>query len=721
MNNLVPAAPSSFADLQMIPFARERAGTTPLQEILAAVYRQRWVIAAAVGSALLIALLFTVFQPKRYTASASVQLEQQTPRVFEDDQLDPEPSIQDSDRFLQTQVDLIRSRRVADAVAKKVPIEKSSAALKAIGVEPQEGKNTHQLVVDQLHDNVQTDLGLKTRVARISYTTGDANLSAAIANGFANALAEANISTKVDASNTAKAYLIQQIGDAKDRLENSERRMLAYARKEDLTTTVVPTGAEDRGGSLRSQQLGELTDSLTQATARRIDAQQRWQQMSNTPAMAIPEVETNKAIQDLVAQKASLEAALKEDRQRHTDAYPSVRETAAKISELNGQISSFASSIKSSLYGQYLAASQQERQLTEAVSRLRGAAMSERERSVGYNSLSREVETNKAFYDGLLQRYKEIAAASGATAANVSIVDRAWPPTSPDAAGLARNLGLGTMGGLILALLVGSIRERMHHVVRSVADLERKLNVPSLGVVPKISGPEDMQSVLEDPQSAQAEAYHSVAVALQDAASGTVPKTLLVTSSVASEGKSTSAIGIARSLSAMGKRVLLIDGDLRRPSSLKPPSANGSRKGKKPGLSDVLNGSAAVEKTVETSKERGFSMVRAGDRRKNPVGLLAADHIRSVFDRLAENHDVVIIDGPPVMGLADAVLLARSVESVVVVVEANRTHVGDLDLALSRLPQSNIIGGVITKFDAKAAGVRYGSYNYYTYRHGAEE
>jgi capsular exopolysaccharide synthesis family protein len=161
----------------------------------------------------------------------------------------------------------------------------------------------------------------------------------------------------------------------------------------------------------------------------------------------------------------------------------------------------------------------------------------------------------------------------------------------------------------------------------------------------------------------------------------------------------------------MGKRVLLIDADLRRRSSSRS-LADGSD----PGLSQVLAGSAAPEKTVQDVDGDGFKIIRAGDAECNPISLLAANRIKNVLDRLADDHDVVIIDGPPVMGLADAVLLARSVEGVVVVIEANKTHLTEVDVALSRLPQDNIVGGVVTKFDPKSAGVRYGGYNYYTYQ-----
>jgi capsular exopolysaccharide synthesis family protein len=715
MNTLVPAAPRHFAELEAIPYVRPMSQATAVEQVIAAAYRQRYVIAIAVGVCMTIGALVSLLSPNQYTASASVQLDQQVPQLLGDKGIDPQVSIADSDRFLQTQLDLIRSRSIADAVATKLKLEKSPEALKAIGIDDPgpDAETAHALAVAQLQDKVQVQLGLNTRLAEIYYTTADADLSAQIANGFAEALQEANIDSKLQVSNKAKEYLTQQLAKAKQRLESSETQMLSYARQEDLTTTVVPNGPNDRGGSLRAQELGQLTDSLAQVTAQRIAAQERWQQVQNTPAMNLPEVQSNSAIQDLVAQRAQQEASLREERQRHTDKYPTVAEAAAKIKELDAQINSFASNIKSSFYGQYLAASQQERQMQEKVGQLRGAAMSERERSVGYNALNREVETNKAFYDGLLERYKEIATASGATAANVTIVDQAWPPMLPDSSHLGRNLAFGGTAGLMIALLFGAFRERIHNVVRSTVDLEQSLSLPALGVVPRLTGPEEVRDALDDVNSAQAEAYHSVAVAVQDACGGVLPKTLLITSSTASEGKSTSAMGIARSLSAMGKSVLLVDGDLRRHASAKLIASDSQ-----PGFSEVLAGSSTPERAVQRSIGGDFSIVRPGDSASSPVTLLATDGIKRVFDKLAAKHDIVIIDGPPVMGLADAVLLARSVEAVLVVVEANRTHLNEIDTAVSRLPQNNIIGGIITKFDSKSAGVRYGGTEYYTYRRG---
>lgn len=159
----------------------------------------------------------------------------------------------------------------------------------------------------------------------------------------------------------------------------------------------------------------------------------------------------------------------------------------------------------------------------------------------------------------------------------------------------------------------------------------------------------------------------------------------------------------------MGRNVLLIDGDLRRPSL---HNILGGEPG--PGLLEALTTSTPAN-SIRPSEEHGFNVVGVGETSKTPVTLLSAQHMRSVLDKLAEGHDIVIIDGPPIMGLADAVLLARSVEAVLVVVEANRVHTSQLDLAVSRLPGANVIGAVLTKFDAKSAGVRYGGSDYYAY------
>ncbi|NUT00195.1 MAG: AAA family ATPase [Sphingomonas sp.] len=707
MNDLVPVASGHFPPLDFVRLQREVPQTTPTERIVAGVYRQRYVVAAVLALAFAIGAYLAFTARPEYTAVASVQLDQQAPRVLSDPDLDPQSTPQDADRFLQTQLDRVHSRSIAERVAGRLAM--NGRVLSSLGIDETDGNQVRERVIFKLQENVNAELGLKTRLAQIAFTSYDRDVSALIANLFAEALVVSNIDAKNDVAAKAKVYLLGQMKEAKGRLEASERQMLAYARSADLTTTVVPTGGEDKGGSLRAQQLGLMTDSLAQATARRIDAEQQWRQASGTPALYLPEVNANGAVQDLLAQKAQSQAALNEERQRHTDEYPSVREAQAKINELDGQIGAIANSIKAGYRGRYLAAAQQESQMRGTVAGMRGSAMAERERSVGYNSLQREVETNKAFYEGLLQRYKEVAAASGSPSANVTIVDRAGPPLSASSVSATRSLALAGISGLILALLIGSMRDSMHNVIRSCEDIEQKFNLQCLGVVPLAPKSVTMDEALSDPRSPQSEAYHSIGVALEEAVSGVLPKTLMITSSTAGEGKSTTAKGLASSLSAMGKRVLLVDADLRRASSGRSFNLPDH-----PGFAEALTGVAEPENAIDEDLD-GYSVVRSGELSGSPVPLLSRSHVRSVITRFADEYDIVIFDAPPIMGLADTVLLARTTDAVMVVVEANRIHSSQLDLSISRLPEDRVIGAVLTKFDPRTAGVHYGGHDYYQY------
>jgi len=211
MNNLVLSGQSRFADLELVPLEREIPQSTALEQLFAALYRQRYLIASCVGVCMLLGALVSLTAARTYTASASVQLDQQTPQVFGNNDLDPTPSVQDSDRFLQTQLDRLHSRSIAERVYEELGIGKSPATLRALGVEPADQATNEALGVTALQAGMDARLGLNTRLAQLSFTSYDANVSARVANGFADALAESNIDAKQDTSNKAKQY---QIGRA---------------------------------------------------------------------------------------------------------------------------------------------------------------------------------------------------------------------------------------------------------------------------------------------------------------------------------------------------------------------------------------------------------------------------------------------------------------------------------------------------------------------------
>ncbi|AOL94445.1 GumC family protein [Porphyrobacter sp. LM 6] len=686
---------------------RAAAPAFSMAKIMAGAYRQRMVLLGVLGVALALGALVTFLTPRTYSATAAVQLNQQVPRVLPDRDLDPEPAVQESERFLQTQVDRILSHSMAETVEASVRASATPRILEALGLE--EGADLgRDDVIDAIQENVSVELGVNTRLARISVSSRDPVVSAQLANAYADALSSTNLVDKSTTASQAEQFLATQLAEAKIKLQDSERAMLAYARRTDLTTAIVP--GQDRGGSLRAQQAGVLADQLALATSRRIEAQQAWSQVQATPALALPEVQDNRAMQDLIRQRGELEAVKAAETDVYTEKYPGVTATAAKIEQIDAEINRLASNIKRGYEVRYNAAARAERQLAGAVDALRNSAMSERERSVDYNALEREVEANRAFYDGLLQRYQQVAAASGSPGENVLVVDRAEPPKNASSPNIPRNMALAAVLGLAAAMGVGLLRERSVSVVRTADEAEHALDLPNIGMVPAVPLKQRVDVEMLNPRSPQSEAYYSAAVALHQLAGNKLPKVVLVTSCTPREGKSTTSIGLARSYGAMRDRVLLIDGDLRRPSLA---AMLGARIG--PGMADLLAGTTTIEGAVQKLDDQRFDLIIAGQSEQDPVGLLSSDTVGATLAALGEHYDVIIIDGPPVLGIADAILLAGHAEVAVFVIEAGRIETEQARIAVSRLPSNVPTASILTKFQAREAGVKYGSRGYYQY------
>jgi len=231
-----------------------------------------------------------------------------------------------------------------------------------------------------------------------------------------------------------------------------------------------------------------------------------------------------------------------------------------------------------------------------------------------------------------------------------------------------------------------------------------------LGIIPKLGPKESVASVAADPRSAFSEAYRSVRTALQFSTDHGVPRSLLITSASPSEGKSTTALALARDLAQLGRRVLLIDGDLRNPSLHKQLGLRSEI-----GLSNLLAGASGLSDAVQETQHERLHVMLAGPLPPNPAELLSGSKLLSLLTVATERYDQIIIDGPPVLGLADAPILANAVEGTLLVVTSAKTRISTAQAALKRLlsARARVIGGLLTKYDAKTAGYGYGyAYHY---------
>ena len=731
MSTKLPAAdphfrgPASFDHTDEV----EHFGTTrsafDFRYIAAAIRANLWLIAAIVVATLGIALVATMLQTKRYTASATIQINDSSGRIMgsKDDAADEQQTASyDVDRFLKTQTDIISSRGLALRVAQKLNLIGSPVLYESQGLPlPPTGTASDALreqAVSLMAGNLSIRLPRESRIVTVSFVSNDRDLSAKIANAYASEFIQSNLDRKFDSSSYARTYLEGQLQEAKVRLEASERAVNAYSREAGIIRTgegnVESQGGKstvDRGNSVTGSSLTQINAAANEATARRIEAEGRWRAVSSGPLLSSSLVLQNPTVAALLSDRARLEAELSQDRARHLEDYPSVKARAAQLAATNQQLNNMATNVRNSVNSEYQAALATERALKGQVERLKGETMSEQDRAVQYNLLAREADTNRQLYEGLLERYKTLNAIAGVSLSNVSIIDNAEVPKAPSSPNLFKNLLVGLIMGLGLASLVVFFKDQFDDAIRVPEDIEAKLALPLLGVIPQ-SPSGDPQMALLDPKSPTSEAYNSLRGSLLYSTAEGLPQIMLVTSAQASEGKTTSSVAIAAGFARMGKKVLLIDADMRRPSLHKRLDLPNER-----GLSDLLTSHDPLASAVAKSSQDYLSLLVAGPIPPSPTELLSTARIEEILQEAAGQFDVVLVDSPPILGLADAPLIAALVDGVVFVVEADRSRRGALKAALRRLRSMRpiLLGAVLTKFDPLKAGNRYSEYYGYDY------
>lgn len=693
-------------------------GLLDLAAMRAVVWRNRYLALSLIGAGVIAAIVLTLMATRIYTARGSVQIERQVDQVVDRER--PSPAAQsDLQTFLQTQVDIIQSRYLAERVVQQLGLARQRDTLKILKIDvdrlPADAVARNNVLASRLQNQLSVDLPRNSQVAIISFDSADPRLSARIANAYLDAFAESNLSRRFESTSYARQFLEGQLAQAQQRLADSERAALAYARSAGLIDTTNAAGATGNAAgaaplSLTTSDLVQLNAALNGARQNRIDAEQRWQTASRAPLMSLQQVQGNSAVQQLQQQRATAQAQYNELRVRYTANYPLVTQLGAQIAEFDRQINTIARQSLESVRQTYLAAQRSEEQLEQRVNTLRGATLNEQDRSVQYNILRRQAATNRQVYDSLLQRLREVSQEAQLGSNNVTVLDRAVVPSVPSSPRPALNLALGLLVGMLVAATAITLRERTETRVQDPRQVTPWFGVPLLGTIPKAAPGEVPVEQLNMPRSLLSEAYQTLTNTLRlnfRPGGGTV---LLVTSSNESEGKTLTSYALALDLSRNDQRVLLVDCDLRR------GSLNHLLKivrGK--GLSEVLSGQVDWRSARHAAQ---FDLITSGTLPADPARLLGSAELVRVLEEAATEYDVVVLDGPPMLGLADAQILAQLTDLTILAMQAAATPRQRMIETLSRLGKTGIkpLGIVLTQFDAKSSGYAYEyGYSYYSY------
>jgi capsular exopolysaccharide synthesis family protein len=687
------------------------ANILDLPTFLRIVQHWRWLILGAVAVGIALAIIVTLLTTPVYRAWVTLEV---NPPNFDvsDEQSKERQTYQDPYDIVATQVGLLTSKSVAERTVQELNLGNNPAFV------PQTGDASARLksATARVIGNLKADVPKEGQLIKFSFDSTSPQLSALVANGVAESFINSSLQRRYEASAYARKFLERQIAKTRSDLERSERELVAYAQKQGIINTAIgPDGkpANSDAGSLQGESLVALNKALAEATARRVSAEGAYRGALATG----PTSEVTASTQALRQQLATLEADYQQKRTFMKPDHPEMQSIQAQIDELKRQIgqasAQTASGRNNTLLQEYRAALAAERALQGRVAGLKGAVLNLRGRSIQYNILQREVDTNRSLYDALLQRYKEIGVAGGIGTAPVSIVDRADTPGLPFKPNLMLNLLLGLLGGLVAGIGSAVGLEFVNDTIKTREDVRDKLGLACLGAVPKTSAKEAFVEDLKNPASVVSEAYSAVVAALRFSTETGMPKILLVTSTQPGEGKSSTALALAQNFARREMRVLLVDSDLRKPA-FKAAS-------EKIGLTKLLTNDDALAGHVVETQHDHLSLLASGPVPPNPADLLSTGRMRIVLNEAAEQFDVVVVDAPPTLGLADVPLLAAAAGHVMFVIESGKTRTRSAIEAINRIEGTgaHIVGATLTKSTDSGGGYGYNRYGYgYGYGYG---
>jgi len=655
-----------------------------------------------------------------------------------------------SDNYLETQYKVLQSETLARRVIDQLHLErdtefnppkdswlhaKAHAAPRTPGsrVDP----DVEQTVLREFKDRLSIEPVRRSRLVQISFESQDPQVAAQVVNALSNSYIQGNLESRWMAAQKASEWLSEQLQSFKAKLEKSEDDLQAYAQRNGLLFLETQKGDTE---NIVNERLRELQDELTKAQAERYAKESVYRLTEAGDYSALPGVVDNKLMQELTARLADLERQKAALSPTFTDDYPKMKEIQSQIDEVTHRLDEERKRAAQEIVDDYLAATKREDLVRTAFEQQQNQANQVAERAVQYNILKREVDTNKQLYEGLLQRLKEAGVSAGMNASNINIVDAAVPPTRPVRPRPVLNLGLALLLGLGCGIGVAFLQEHLDNTLKNSEDIERVLRVPALALIPsreclsdenvgvhglaaRVVAYHDGNAIRKHDtktwiridgngtqHSALSEAFRGLRTSVLLSSAGRPPRSLTFVSAEPGEGKTTVASNLSISLAQLGKRVLLVDGDMRRPCVHKLFNIE-EREG---GLVTFLTGEEGWSHLVRPTGVTNLDCLICGPVPPNPSELLSSDRMQQLIVETMREYQFVLIDAPPLLNVTDGRILATMVDGVVLVVRGGYTpqelaqqaqfHVRDVG--------ARLIGVVLNDVDLRHHGYYQGYYHY---------
>lgn len=775
------------ADRFLFPEAQEaeEGSTFDLWEYWRSLKKHAYLIVACFLTALLSASLYLLAATPIYTATATVLIEKKAPRALNINGTSVDQ--QDSDDiYYRTQYEILKSRGLALQVIQEQHLEnhelfsrrsreqgfltqmfeklgsggqrssedrpivstevsgQTDALSSTLASVAARDTQATQKIVDKYLDLLTILQVPRTSLVKISISTPDPQLSAALANAHARIYMRQGVERLSRTDEEAQSFLEDKLVELKSRLEKSEAALNAYRRDKGVISF-------DDKGDLSAERLADLNKSLTEAETQRIALEAQIPFIRKGDYDALPGIVDNVLVQALKQQRMALEKDRAQLIAQFKPGYPRAAEIETQLADIRRRLHEEMRTAVRSLESAYTLAATKEKELRTRMAEQKTEALRLKDVSVMYSILAREVDTNRQLYDSVLQRIKEIGMAAELHDSNTSVIDAAELPRIPSYPRKFLSLMMSALLGLFVGFGAALFLEFLDNRLHSREEVERYLHLPSLTIVPdfkRMSGPNPYgpkpPSEEEKPRmvngsgratkehalangvhgkapigkdlvlhhhafSPVAESYRTLRTSILLSRAEAEPKVVLFTSAMESEGKTSTVANTAIIFAQLGLRVVIVDADLRRSRCHEMLSIE-----KGLGLSELLTGRREVHQVIKPTSVDNLFLVTGGAAPPNPAELLYSRKMRETLTLLRDEFDCVFIDSPPVVPVSDPLLLSTMVDGVVLVVNSQTTPRKIVQEACLRLEQvqAKILGVVLNQADAQHEGYGY-YYGYY--------
>ncbi|HEX7794363.1 MAG TPA: polysaccharide biosynthesis tyrosine autokinase [Vicinamibacterales bacterium] len=712
------------------------------------VYRRRWIALPVFLIVFIVGAVNALREIPIYQARVQMILQKDAPNAARLDQVFQSESSWYDSEFIQTQFRILQSRTLArrtidsmnlwtvpklgngpdpkpqisftsylwrgvyfaiDLVQKPFS-EPPPTAVATERPKAQDGETAAQSVrIDEFLGGLGVVPVRNSQIVEIHYTSSDPEFAAQAANAVAKAYIQQTTEFKFSTSKDAADWLSDRLAEQRKAVEASESALQAYKEKNGGVSIT------DGANNIVVQRLTELNSALTKAKTERINKEAAYNQLKAAQAGgtldSFPTVLANEYIQKLRTDMADLQRQQAQLADRYGERHAEVIKNRTAIQAADAKLRGELGKIVESVHSEYQAALGEEQSLQSALDAQKSEALSLNRKGIEYSVLQREADSNRQIYESLMQRTKETGITSESRSTNVRIVDPAEVPRGPISPNVSRELEVSFAMGMFFAVAVAFGLEYLDNRIKSPQELKAQLGIPFLGMVPSVgkdksSGGEPLLSRAVPANFA--EAFKSIRTNVLFSSAEDGMRSVVVTSSGPGEGKSIVSANLAVALAQAGQRVLLLDGDMRRP---RVHEIFGTEQ--EPGVSNILTGGAKPSDAIKRCPTvHGLWLLPSGHIPPNPAELLGSHRFREFIGSLEEHFDWVIVDSPPVLVVTDSSIVANHASGVVFVVGSDKTSRQAARAAVEQLDATNarIIGSVLNRVNLARHQYYYSSY-----------